>query len=347
MEDVVLPVCVGINGFGPIGQAVLFSSFTDPLVSVVAINDASMSIDYIAYLLRRESSLSAGDRASVLVVGEFICIQGSQKIRVSHKHDLVEIAWRDVGVQYVVECTGLSSTRERCWGHVAGGAKGVIVAGQSADAPTLIAGANDEELKSACSVLCAGSPVAVALAPLIRLLHEQYGLEECSYTAIHGMRPVELTAGRSKNPQDWRQTRVSIDNIVPYIDNGKKTMDKIFPGLVGRISGTAFQVPVKKGCAVDMLVRLSQPVSKEMLDQALKEAASGRLNGVLSYSKEDLISCDCVPNGKLCYDATGSYSLRDGEAQKLLLWFDIDGGYAKRLLSLVVLLHQMGFSDGM
>ncbi|RNF26309.1 putative glyceraldehyde-3-phosphate dehydrogenase [Trypanosoma conorhini] len=347
MGDVAMPVCVGINGFGPVGQAVLFSSFTEPTVKVVAINDASMNIDYIAYLLQRESPLSAADRASVVVVGEFICIQGSHKIRVSQKHDLVDIAWQDVGVHYVVECTGLSSTRERCWGHVTGGAKGVVIAGQSADAPTLILGANDAEFKKVCPVVCAGLPVAVALVPLIRFMHEQYGIDECSYTAIHGMRSAELTAGRSKNPQDWRQTRVSLDSIVPYIHTGNKTMERVLPGLVGRISGSAFQVPVTKGCAVDMLVRLSQPVPKEVLDEALKEAATGRLSGVFVYSNEDFVSRDCVPNGKLYYDAKTSHSIREGEAHKLLLWFDLDGGYAKRILSLLVFLHQMGDSDGM
>ncbi|RNF11461.1 putative glyceraldehyde-3-phosphate dehydrogenase [Trypanosoma rangeli] len=341
MCDAVMPVCVGINGFGSIGKAVLFSSFTEPTVKVVAINDASMSIAYIAYLLQRESPLSAEDRASVVVVGEFICIQGSHKIRVSQKHDLVDIAWQDAGVHYVVECTGLSFTRERCWGHVTGGAKGVIIAGQSADAPVLILGANEADFK-VCPVVCAGLPVAVALAPLIRFLHDQYGIEEFSYTVIHGLRPAEITAGRSKNPQDWRQTRVDIGDIVPYIHTGEKTMDKVFPALVGRISGSAFQVPVTRGCAVDVLVRLRQPVSKELLDETLKGVATGRLSEVFLYLNEDFISRDCMPNGKLYYDAASSHALREGEAHKLLLWVDLDGSYAKRLLSLVVFFASAG-----
>lgn len=345
--DAAMPVFIGINGFGPMGRLIFFLSLTDPLVNVVAINDASMSIDYIAYLVQNEGSFSAEDRASVRVVGEYLSVQRNRQIRVSQKHDLVEIAWRDVGVDYVVECTGLSSTRERCWGHIAGGAKGVVIAGQSADAPTVIMGTNETELKRSYPIVCAGAPIAVALTPLIRLLHEHYGVEECSYTAIHGTRSVELTAGRSTNFQDWRQTRAGMDAIVPYSHTGGKTMEKVLPALLERISGSAFQVPVTKGCAVDMLVQLVQPVLKEGLDEALKKAASGRLNEVMFYSNNDLISRDCIPDGKLHYDATSSYALRDGKTHKLLLWFDLDGSYAKRLLSLVVFLHQLGPSGEM
>ncbi|KEG13005.1 glyceraldehyde-3-phosphate dehydrogenase [Trypanosoma grayi] len=347
MGDDSMPICVGINGFGPIGRAVLFSSFTDPLVNVTAINDASTSVDYIAYVVQRESPLSTEERASVIVVGDYVCIQGTHKIRVTQKHDLVEIGWREAGVRYVVECSGLSSTRERCWGHITGGASGVVIAGQSADAPTVIIGANETELKKAYPVICAGAPIAVALAPLIRLLHEQYGVEECSYTAIHGMRTVEPTAGRSKNTQDWRQTRAAADAIIPYSQTGNKTLEKIFPFLAERISGSAFQVPVTKGCAVDMLVRLAQPVSKELLDGTIKEAAGGQLREVLMYSGADLISRDCVPNGKLCYDTTSSQCLRDGEVHKLLLWFNFDGSYANRLLSLVPFLQKMNAAEEM
>ncbi|ORC91980.1 glyceraldehyde-3-phosphate dehydrogenase [Trypanosoma theileri] len=347
MADVTMPIGVGINGFGDIGQSVLFSSFTDPLVNVVAINDASMNIEYMAYLLRHESPLSVEEKSSVVVVGEYICIHGNRKIRVTQKHDLAEIGWHDAGVIYVLECTGLNSTQERCWGHITGGAHGVIIAGQSADAPTVVLGVNEMNMKKTHPVVCAGSPIAVALAPLIRILHEQYMIDECSYTALHGIQKGDSVMGKSKNPQEWRQKRSALDAIIPCTQTGKKTMEKIMPTLAEYISGSAFQVPVVKGCAIDMIVRFAQPVSKEVLDTTLKEAASGRLSEALLYSEEDLINRDCLPNGKLYYDAISSQCLRDGSAHKLLLWFDIEGSYAKRILSLVPFLQKLGVNNEM
>ncbi|KAH9601866.1 Glyceraldehyde 3-phosphate dehydrogenase [Trypanosoma melophagium] len=347
MGDITMPISVGINGFGEVGQAILFSSFTDPLVNVVAINDASVSIDYMAYLLRHESPLSVEEKSSVMVVGDYLCLQGNYKIRVTQKHDLVEIGWHDAGVAYVLECTGLNSTQERCWGHITGGAHGVIIAGQSADAPTVVMGVNEMNLKRAHPVVSAGSPIAVALAPLIRILHEQYKIEECSYTALHGVQKTDSVMGRSKNPREWRQRRSALDAIVPCTQTGKKTIEKIMPTLAEYISGSAFQVPVVKGCAIDMIVRFAQPVSKEVLDAVIKEAAAGRLSEALLYSEEDLINRDCMPNGKLYYDATSSQCLRDGSAHKLLLWFDIDGSYAKRILSLVPFLQKLSANNEM
>ncbi|CBH14489.1 glyceraldehyde-3-phosphate dehydrogenase, putative [Trypanosoma equiperdum] len=339
ISEVPLPIPIGINGFGAVGRAVLFASMTEPQVTVVAVNDFSVSINYVLYVLQNESPLSAEDKASLTVVGEYIFYRGTERIRVTQKHDLVDIAWRDAGVSYVVECTGFTSTRDRCWGHLTSGARGVLVAGQSGDAPAIVAGVNDSDLSKIQPIICSGAPLAVALAPFIRILHESFGVEDCSYTAIHAIQPVEPNAARSANSQDWRQTRVTLDSITPYAHTGMTTFCKLMPTLSSRITGSAFQVPVTKGCAIDMLLRFKQPVAKESVDEALIEASKDRLKDVLFVSKRDFISRDLLPDGKLCYDPSASQCVREGELYKFTLWFDLERSFAKRLISLIPVMN--------
>ncbi|KAG8347219.1 Glyceraldehyde 3 phosphate dehydrogenase NAD binding domain [Trypanosoma vivax] len=341
-----LPVSVGINGFGPLGRAILFASFAEPRLEVTAINDFSMGVDYIAYMIQSDSPLSPGEKATITVVGEFICIRGKEKIRVTQKHDLVDVAWRDAGVSYVVDCTGLNSTRERCWGHINAGARGVVIAGHSSDALTVVTGVNDTELKKVQPIICAGTPIAVALGPLIRLLHLHFGLEEATYTAVHNVRPAEPTAGRWQNLDDWRQTRATTDTILLCKQTDKMSFSKLMPALSERISGSVFQVPITRGCAIDMTLRFSHPVAKESLDCVLTQAAMGTLKDCLTVSKKDLVSRDVPPDGRLYYDVQSSQCLRDGELHKLLLWFELDGSYARRVLHLIPLMHKMSVGEG-
>lgn len=234
-----MTILLGINGFGPVGRAVFYESLYDPTVSVVAINDSSASTEYIAFLMEHE--VPQHFRIAVKAVAaddKTIMVNGTQRIQVTHTHDCSAIGWGKCLVSVVVECSGLFSTRERCWGHVTGGADAVVVASQSADAPLVLLGINDNTMDKALPVFCTGHPITAGIAPIVDLFLKSTGLQEVSFTSIVPPLPVHPTAGKSGDPLEWRQARLeSSSTVVPHQNSGVSTLIKAFPELDGKVSG--------------------------------------------------------------------------------------------------------------
>ena len=323
-------VLVGINGFGRIGRAVLAAALNNPSIRVVAINDPYISAAYAGYLIEHDTTVGPM-KCTVDVRKESIVVDGNL-IAITQKSDPSSVPWSDNRAVYVLECTGVFSTQERASAHLAGGASRVIIATATSDVPTIVIGANIETFRSSMQVICAGSSTGAALAPLIRLVNERYGVEHCSFTCIHA-----VTSGNKSidgtNSKDWRAARSSA-NIVPISCGGTKTLTKIFPHLNHKIVGSTYRVPVSVGCVVDVLFKLEKPVSKSALEAVLTSYASNN-KLILETSAEELVSSDVVQSrAALVVDLKASAAL-DDLTHKLTLWFDNELGYARALLSLV------------
>lgn len=334
-----MTVLLGINGFGPIGRAVFYASLYDPTVAVVAINDPSASTEYIAFLMEHE--VPPQHRIPVKAVAaddKTIMVNGTQRIQVTHTHDCSAIGWGKCLVAIVLECSGLFSTRERCWGHVTGGAGAVIIASQSADAPLVLPGINDSILDKALPVICAGHAVTAAIAPVIDLFSKSTGLEEVSFTSIISPLSIDPASGRTNDPLEWRQARLASSSVVvPHRNAGLSTLIKAFPKLDGKINGSSFQIPAHTGCTVDLDIKISKPMSKDQLDHFMINAASHPLYGQsLEHRPGEAayISSDTMKTHKILYDQSSSQSMASGVSHKLVLWVDLENNYANRLLVL-------------
>lgn len=324
-------VVIGINGFGRVGSQVLRASLSDPNVTVAAINDPFLTADAIAHAIKYDST--AGRFTGAVEVHAGTIVIDNQVIAISSRSDPSQIPWADFRVDVVVEASGVYTTTERAAAHLAGGASKVVITAPSADAPTIIVGANDEALKPSMQVISTGSCTAVALAPALRFLSDAYGLVDCSFTVIHaatsGQRVVD---GASK---DWRSGRAALTNIIPSVTGAVKSINKALPGTTNRIIGSSFRVPVQIGCAIDATVRLERPVAKATLDATFQTIPpESRYAKVLSFTADELVSSDVAGCAATILDSRASSALNDN-VHKLLLWYDNEAGFAARVLELV------------
>ena len=327
------PIAIGINGFGRVGRALLKAASASNRVRVTAINDPFVTPEYVAYLIKHDST---GNPSSAAVEHRKDCVVVDGSIIAVHqKSDPSSVPWGDSRVVYVIECSGVYTTSDRAGAHLAGGASRVVITAPSTDAATIVAGANIEQFKGSMQVISAGSCTGMVLAPLLRFVNETYGLEQCSFTCVHSITPSQKVIDGT-NFKEWRAARGALNNIIPHTTGACKTVAKALPMLANRIVGSALRVPVVTGCALDVTLSFANGVSKEGFDAAFKAAAeSARFASTLSFSAEELVSSDVHHTGALVYDSKASTTLSP-TTHKLLFWFDNEFGYALRLLDLVV-----------
>mmetsp|Transcript_28193 Transcript_28193/g.32620 ORF Transcript_28193/g.32620 Transcript_28193/m.32620 type:complete len:340 (-) Transcript_28193:86-1105(-) len=328
-------ITIGINGFGRVGRSILSVALQSPAVRVTAINDPFVNSEYAAYLLKHDPAFS-GMKLSVEVRKDAVIIDGAV-INISQKSDCASIPWGDSRVTYVVECSGVHTTHDRAGAHLAGGASRVIITAPSSDAHTIIEGVNTDTFKSHMQVISAGSCTGLAISPVLRFLHERYGLEECTFTSIHAVTSSQKVVD-GLQAKEWRAARNAKENIVPHSSGAMKTLQKAMPQLAERVMGTALRVPVSNGCALDLTVRLASGVSKEGLDLAISEASleGSKYHRLLAFTNEELVSADAgMAGGAALYDSKASVSLNT-KTHKLLLWYSHELGYAARVLNLIV-----------
>lgn len=325
-------VLVGINGFGRVGRSFLLSSLENPSIRVTAINDPFVSAEYAAYLIKSEARGSAKVkgidwRADALIIDG--CV-----ITVTQKSDASSIPWGDSRVVYVVECSGVNTTHDRAGAHLAGGASRVVITAPSSDAQTVVCGANFEAFKSSSQVIAAGSCTGVAIAPVLRHLNEKFGIDDCSFTVIHALTSQQKIVDGT-NSKDWRGARSGLSNIIPFACGALKTIQKCLPAVAVKLIGTSFRVPVLNGCAVDMTFRFANPTSKEAIDSAIRDAASGALGKFIEFSDDEIVSGDIGFTSAAVYDSRASLSL-NATTHKLVFWFSHEHGYAERLVDLIL-----------
>ena len=281
---------IGINGFGRIGRMVLRLSLTRTDLEVVAINDL-LDINHLAYLLKYDS-VHGKIKSNISIDGNSLNIDG-QKIQISSEKDPKLIGWDNLGVDVVLECTGIFTTLDTAKYHIDGGAPKVVISAPSKDAPMFVMGVNHETINKNDLIISNASCTTNCLAPPIKVLNDNFGVEEALMTTVHAVTATQFTVdGPSK--KDFRAGRSSLLNIIPASTGAAKAVTKVIPSLEGKITGMAFRVPTANVSVVDLTVKLSKETSYEEIMSTMEIASKGELKNILGFSSDDVVSQDFI-----------------------------------------------------
>ncbi|XP_046406013.1 glyceraldehyde-3-phosphate dehydrogenase-like [Ischnura elegans] len=322
---------IGINGFGRIGRLVLRAAISKKC-KVLAVNDPFITPDYMVYLFTHDSTHGKFD-GEVTHDDKSITVNG-MVIKVFMERDPKTIPWASVGVEYVVESTGVFTTIEKASAHFAGGAKKVVISAPSADAPMFVLGVNHESYQSSMNVVSNASCTTNCLAPLAKVIHDNFGIVEGLMTTVHAMTATQKVVD-GPSGKLWRDGRGAAQNIIPASTGAAKAVGKVIPALNGKLTGMAFRVPVHNVSVVDLTVRLEKEASYDDIKAKVKEAARGPLQGILAYSEDDLVSSDLIGNtNSSIFDAKAGIAL-NSRFIKLITWYDNEFGYSQRVIDLL------------
>lgn len=327
-------VKVGINGFGRIGRLVFraaYKHFSDK-IEIVGINDL-ISVDYMAYMLKYDSvhGVFAGE---VHAQDGKLVVDGNP-IRVTAERNPKDLKWSDVGAEYVIESTGLFLTRESAEGHLTAGAKKVVMSAPSKDdTPMFVMGVNHTELTAGHDMVSNASCTTNCLAPIAKVLNDNYGIEEGLMTTVHAATATQKTVD-GPSMKDWRGGRSAINNIIPSSTGAAKAVGKVIPSLNGKLTGMAFRIPTADVSVVDLTVRLKKGVSYDAIKQKMKEESEGNLKGILGYTEEAVVSQDFVGDTRTSiFDAGAGIALSDNFV-KVVSWYDNEAGYSTKVIELI------------
>jgi glyceraldehyde 3-phosphate dehydrogenase len=322
---------IGINGFGRIGRLVLRAA-VDKGAQVVAVNDPFIGLDYMVYLFKYDST-HGRFKGTVAAEGGFLVVNG-QKITVFSERDPKDIKWGSAGAEYVVESTGVFTTIEKAGAHLNGGAKKVIISAPSADAPMFVCGVNLESYDPKMTVVSNASCTTNCLAPLAKVIHDNFEIVEGLMTTVHATTATQKTVD-GPSGKLWRDGRGAQQNIIPASTGAAKAVGKVIPALNGKLTGMAFRVPVANVSVVDLTVRLGKPAPYDVIKQKVKEAANGPLKGILDYTEEEVVSSDFIGSThSSVFDAAAGIPLSDTFV-KLISWYDNEFGYSNRVIDLI------------
>merc|ERR1712168_25159 len=322
---------IGINGFGRIGRLVLRAAI-DKGATVVAVNDPFIPLDYMVYMFKYDST-HGQFKGEVKEDGKFLYVNGN-KITVFNERDPANINWASAGAEYVVESTGVFTTTDKALAHTKGGAKKVIISAPSADAPMFVMGVNHEKYDKSLQVVSNASCTTNCLAPLAKVINDNYGIIEGLMTTVHAVTATQKTVD-GPSGKDWRGGRGAAQNIIPSSTGAAKAVGKVIPDLNGKLTGMAFRVPTPDVSVVDLTVRLAKEASYEEICNKIKEAAEGSLKGIPGYTDEDLVSTDFLgDNRSSIFDAKAGIQLSKTFV-KLVSWYDNEMGYSNRVIDLI------------
>ncbi|ODQ66535.1 glyceraldehyde-3-phosphate dehydrogenase [Nadsonia fulvescens var. elongata DSM 6958] len=324
---------VGINGFGRIGRIVLRNALSNPEVEVVAVNDPFISVDYAAYMFKYDST-HGKYKGEVTHSADGIVIDG-KAIRVFQERDPAAIQWGSVGADYVVESTGVFTTTESASAHLKGGAKKVVISAPSADAPMFVVGVNQDAYKPEYQVISNASCTTNCLAPLAKVINDNYGIVEGLMTTIHSITATQKTVDGPSH-KDWRGGRTASGNIIPSSTGAAKAVGKVIPELNGKLTGLSMRVPTVDVSVVDLTVRLEKGASYEDIKKTIKAASEGELKGILGYTDDAVVSTDFLGDThSSIFDAKAGIAINDNFV-KLISWYDNEYGYSARVVDLLV-----------
>ncbi|MCL2616359.1 MAG: type I glyceraldehyde-3-phosphate dehydrogenase [Defluviitaleaceae bacterium] len=323
---------VGINGFGRIGRLVFRSAVERNDVQVVAINDPFIDLDYMVYMLKYDS-VHGRFKGDVCVKDGKLSVNG-KPIAVFGNMKAEEIPWSSAGAEYIVESTGVYTEIEGASAHLKGGAKKVIISAPSKDAPMYVMGVNHKEYTSDQNVVSNASCTTNCLAPLAKVIHDNFGMTEGLMTTVHATTATQKTVdGPSK--KDWRGGRAASTNIIPSSTGAAKAVGKVIPALDGKLTGMAFRVPTTNVSVVDLTCRLEKAASYDQIKAAMKAAADGDLKGIMAYTEDAVVSTDFIGESHTCvFDASAGISLNNNFV-KLIAWYDNEWGYSCKVVDFV------------
>ncbi len=326
---------IGINGFGRIGRLVFRATVKRDNVDVVAINDL-LDVEHLAYLLEYDSVHGRFDGTIEVKDGNLV-VDG-KTIRITAERDPKNLSWDSVGADIVAECTGIFTTLETAQYHIDGGAKKVVISAPSKDAPMFVMGVNHDQVKASDNIVSNASCTTNCLAPLAKVLNDNFGIEEGLMTTVHATTATQLTVdGPSK--KDYRGGRSAMLNIIPASTGAAKAVTKVIPELQGKLTGMAFRVPTADVSVVDLTVRLEKETSYEEIKKAFKAASEGDLKGILGYTEEAVVSQDFVSDARTSIFDAGAGIELNSKFFKVISWYDNEAGYSNKLVDLAELVH--------
>merc|ERR1711982_188281 len=330
-QNIIMTGKIGINGFGRIGRLVLRAA-VEKGATVVAINDPFIPLDYMVYMFKYDST-HGQFKGEVKEDGKFLYVN-SMRITVFNERDPAAINWASAGAEYIVESTGVFTTQDKAVVHTKGGAKKVIISAPSADAPMFVMGVNEDKYDKSLTVVSNASCTTNCLAPLAKVINDNFGIIEGLMTTVHATTATQKTVD-GPSGKDWRGGRGAAQNIIPSATGAAKAVGKVIPELNGKLTGMAFRVPTPDVSVVDLTVRLQKEASYEEICQKIKEASEGPLKGILGYTDEDLVSTDFLGDDRSSiFDAKAGIQLSKTFV-KLVSWYDNEMGYSNRVVDLI------------
>jgi glyceraldehyde 3-phosphate dehydrogenase len=327
-----MTIKVGINGFGRIGRMVFRAIAKDfPHLEVVAINDL-LAPDYLAYMLKYDS-VHGRFNGDIATEGNNLIVNG-KIIRLTAEKEPANLKWSDVGVDVVLECTGFFLDEEGCQKHIQAGAKKVVMSAPSKDStPMFVYGVNHESYQGQ-AIVSAASCTTNCLAPVAKVLHDNWGIKRGLMTTVHAATATQKTVD-GPSMKDWRGGRGILENIIPSSTGAAKAVGVVMPDLKGKLTGMAFRVPTSDVSVVDLTVELNKEAAYEDICKAMKAASEGALKGVLGYTDEKVVSTDFVGNSApSTFDAEAGIAL-DKTFVKVVSWYDNEYGYTCNMLRFV------------
>jgi glyceraldehyde 3-phosphate dehydrogenase len=333
-----MAIKVGINGFGRIGRSVFRIISDRDDMEVVAINDL-FDNEQLAYLLKYDTVMGIFDKE--VTAHKDAMTVGNERVVMTEHRDPAEIPWKDLGVQIVIESTGVFRNREPLEKHLAAGAKRVILtvpAKEEIDA-TIVIGVNDEQLKPEHRIVSNASCTTNCLAPIAKILDDTFGIEEGFITTVHAYTNDQRLADVPH--KDFRRSRAAGENIIPTTTGAAKAVGKVLPQLQGKLDGLAMRVPVPDGSIVDLVCRLNKKASRADINAAVQKAAAGPMQRIVEYSEAPLVSSDIIGNThSSIFDALSTSSTKDGYA-RIVSWYDNEWGYSNRVVDLIGMLAKL------
>ena len=322
----------GINGFGRIGRLVFRAAQERNDIEIVGINDL-IDVEYMAYMLRYDT-MHGQFKGSVEVKDGKLVVNG-KSIRVTAEKDPANLKWNEVGADYVVESTGLFLTKEKAQGHIAAGAKYVVMSAPSKDdTPMFVCGVNTDSYVKGTQFVSNASCTTNCLAPIAKVLNDVFGIEDGLMTTVHSTTATQKTVD-GPSVKDWRGGRAASGNIIPSSTGAAKAVGKVIPSLNGKLTGMSFRVPTLDVSVVDLTVNLKKAASYEEICAAMKKASEGELKGILGYTEDDVVSSDFLGDSRTSiFDAKAGIQLTPTFV-KVVSWYDNEWGYSNKVLDLV------------
>lgn len=322
---------IGINGFGRIGRLILRACSERKDVEVVAINDPFISTDYAKYLLEHDSTQGSFD-ANIKFDENNLIVNG-KKIRFFNELEPSKIGWKQTGAEYIAEATGKFTSYDKAKAHISAGAKKVIVTAPGKEMPMFVMGVNNQEYNGQ-DIVSNASCTTNCLAPLVKVIDDNFGIEEGLMTTVHSYTATQLTVdGPSK--KDWRGGRAAAINIIPSSTGAAKAVGEVIPHLKGKLTGMSFRVPTATVSVVDLTCKLSKPTTYEAIKKAVKKACKTNMLGIMAYTEEPVVSTDFVHNSHTSiFDANAGIMLND-HFVKLISWYDNEWGYSCKTVDLI------------
>ena len=329
-----MAVKVAINGFGRIGRLAFRQMFGAEGFEIVAINDLT-SPKMLAHLLKYDSTQGRYALADKVEAGEDSITVDGKEIKIYAKANAAELPWGEIGVDVVLECTGFYTSKDKAQAHIDAGAKHVVISAPAGnDLKTIVYNVNHEGLTNEDKIISAASCTTNCLAPLAKVINDNFGIVEGLMTTVHSTTATQKTVdGPSK--KDWRGGRAAAGNIIPSSTGAAKAVGKVIPELDGKLTGMAFRVPTLDVSVVDLTCRLEKAATYEEIKTAVKKASEGSMKGILGYTEDAVVSSDFITDPRTSiFDADAGIQLSDNFV-KLISWYDNEWGYSNKVVDLI------------